>query len=354
MQIVRKKLSASEITPPNVRYDAECDCVQSTYDGGATWVDNPGADPRISPAFRAPANATADPQCNAAAGMVALLRSLIDADLAATTALGLTSTWFGILFLVFPIGIIADILLLIADVILGIGSAAIAASFTEEVYDGLLCVFYNNIDADGQMSDAQLADIYTAIAAEFDLTVQAVFGAHSSGIGPVGWSNAGALGSETGDCAVCGEWCKVFDFTSDDGGFALIADVGGGYSGGWATGYFDAGTGYYQNVGAALSGFDSTTFTYAKISYDYAAGNLSSLGGNSTLAVGIGAGFPINIIGMTPDAGYTEWMGSVSGDNLSVYLCVGLWTDGDPGGSGLITRLELHGTGDNPFGMDNC
>lgn len=205
MQIVRKKLSADEISPPNIRYNGDCDCVETTYDGGGTWTAAPGADPRSAAAFRAPANATADPQCNAAANMVSRLRFMIDTDLASASIAGVASGLLaGILLFMPAVGIVVDAILIAVDVILGIGAGAIAAAFTEGVYDDFLCVFYCNIDPDGQMSDAQLTAIYSQVAAQFDSVVQLVFGAHSSTLGAVGWSNAGALGEiEDADCSEC-------------------------------------------------------------------------------------------------------------------------------------------------------
>lgn len=238
MFVIRKKLTPDEITPPTIRYNVDCDCIQTTFDGGDTWTDSPGSDPRSSPAFRAPANATADPRCNAAANMVALLQQLIAADLAADNAAALVVLWFGILVFAFPfLGWVADLLLLIADGIITIGATAINSAFTPTVYDDLLCVFLNHIDDDGQMSDAQLADIYSDIAAEFDLTVQAVFGLHSSALGAVGWSNAGALGTETGDCSGCCHdlaGCFIWDFQTTENQLGWAVDTSGRWNAGGA------------------------------------------------------------------------------------------------------------------------
>ena len=69
MELVRKRLSAAELIPPNIRYNPDTDQVQFSPDGGVTWFDTPSADPRHSDVFRYPPLETADPRCDAAANM---------------------------------------------------------------------------------------------------------------------------------------------------------------------------------------------------------------------------------------------------------------------------------------------
>ncbi len=277
MKIVRKLLTASEITPASLRYNSDCDCVQQTPDGGTTWIDVPELDPRRGAGYRMPPNASADPQCNSAANMVAYLQSLIAADLAATNVVSLVSLWFEILLLVFPIGILADLLLIVAGAIATIGSTAIETAFTPEVYDALLCTFDCNIGADGQMSDAQLAAIYVDVAANYDATVQAVFGAHSSTVGAVGWSNAGAIGAITdADCSSCEcSTCNaLYDFTlGDELGWyvAPTSYTGVGEHGSWT------GTGWisdfasYCTCQAFFIAFNCTNPSFSSINIGYTA-----------------------------------------------------------------------------------
>lgn len=220
MQIVRKKLTADEIQPPGTRYNPDCDCVQQSPDGGVTWIDVPALDPRSAPGFRLPALTIPDAQCLAAMNMRDKLKFFVDTDLASTSIISLASELLSAILLFIPgVGLIVDAILIVAGVILTIGAGDISASFTEEVYAQFLCVFLDNIDPDGQMSDDQLADIYTTVAAMFDATVQAVFGAHSSTLGAVGWSNAGVRGeNETPECDDCvPTWCRTLDFTAHEG-----------------------------------------------------------------------------------------------------------------------------------------
>lgn len=361
MFVIRKKLSADEITPPTIRYNADCDCIQTTFDGGATWTDSPGSDPRSSPAFRAPPSTEDDPRCTSAAGMVALLRSLVDADQAADSAAGLVVLWFAILLAAFPfVGWVADLLLLIADAIVSIGGAAISTAFTEDVYTQFLCVFYDNIDTDGQMSDAQLSDIYTQVATDFDLTVQAVFGLHSSGLGAVGWSNAGALATTSADCGSCLTWCidvdlavSDFDMSTDtsDWGPGAVYVLGTG----WTAALDEERTEFGDCVSQFRFGrlFPNTVVTRIEANFDIEFGNQSSFDSFWKLTLGDEIIFDI---GNTNTSGNHIWTGSVAtGDDSHLWFdrdgsSIGYNAFGCPaGGSAQAVHLHMEGTGDNPL-----
>jgi hypothetical protein len=352
IQVIRKELSADEVTPPNQRYNEDCDCIQTTYDDGVTWTDTPGADPRSAPQFRAPALATADPRCDAAANMVAALRDMVAADVAFDAVSGLVTDLTGILFLFFPeVGLIVGAILLVAQTILDIGGVAITAAFTETVYDDLLCVFYDHIDADGQMSDAQLADIYSDVAANFDVIVQAIFGAHSSTIGAVGWSNAGALGTETGDCSACDQWCHVIDFTLSDGGFSSDTTNGTGANYvpgvGWTENAISGNSGTYIIRG----GLAAVEWTSIEFVYD-ASGAVTSGVEFGVLAT------VFQFVQADPANDGTDltsfWNGSATMDTVGLQL--GNQSGGGPTGTSTIKRVTMRGPGadNNPFGSNNC
>lgn len=357
MFVIRKKLAASDITPPNIRWNEDCSCVQQTFDGGTTWVDAPGQDPRSSPGFRAPPLTTSDPRCDAAANMLAKLHAAVDMAIAFDNSVRLAGEMFALFALAMPaLGVIVAVFTIIADVLLAIGGAAIDGSFTSAVYDDLLCVFYNHIDADGQMSDSQLADIYSDIAAHFDIVVQAVFGAVSSAAGAVGWSNSGALGTATGDCTSCSAWCYTFDFTIDEQGFN---DMGGqaiyAPGVGWQTTNYTGGPSYrYLAVGRTVA----MTITEISMEFSYSSGTLDPTGDNTLLIANDGFAAPnlvVVAIPATPTSPAT-WMGSQTLSGIALLLLSGaqFGSGHDPGGSATLTRLTLHGTGGNPFGSDNC
>lgn len=203
MYVVRKKLAADDVTPRGTRYNPGTDTVQVSSDGGDTWTDAPGLDPRHTDAFRNPPLTTADPKCDAAANMVALLHTMIDADIAALNVVAAATAFVGLVSLFFPIVLVADLVLAVAGIVAGIGAVALTDAFTDDVYHRLICTFEAHLEADGTLTGGDLSDLLTDIGTNYDATVFDAISAHSSALGEVGWSNAGAAGSETGDCSDC-------------------------------------------------------------------------------------------------------------------------------------------------------
>jgi len=222
VEIVRKELTSSEVSPPSIRYDDATDAIQVTPDGGTTWNDAPGQDPRHDDAYRVPPLGGASPACDAAANMVAMLQGFVDTVVTVLDYLALINAAAGILArFIGLIGWLVSLVLAIIDALLVIGRSAIAAAFDQAAYDTILCILANNVDAEGQVSAAALENINADILAQLGSTVSAVWGYTMTGLGEVGLSNAGALGTETGDCSDCFETCHVYDQSAlapgDDG-----------------------------------------------------------------------------------------------------------------------------------------
>lgn len=255
IEVVRKELTETEVTPANIRYDADCDCVQQSSDGGTTWNDAPGLDPRHAPSFRAPANSTGAPQCNAAANMVAYLQALVALDIASSEMVGIVAGFVAVLLPEIPvIGWIIDAVILAAEAIIAIGASAISSAFTSTVYDDLLCTFVANTDETGQMSDAQNTAFINDVFTNYASVVYDVILAHNTTLGAVGWSNAGANGEITdADCTACCHdlaGCFVWDWqaNADELGWTL------------ETGFWDTGfTGTWGYRQQCLGGGGSTS-----------------------------------------------------------------------------------------------
>lgn len=220
LQIVRKRLWAGELVPENTRYNSACDCVQITYDDGATWHDRPDADPRHGTIYLMPPQG--DP-CNAAANMVKWLHDFIDQviDLlfAGSVLIAVVNKLLDFLVLLTEgAALLIELILDIADTLFGLGAAALALAFTSTEYDALLCIFYCNIGGDGSVSADQLAIIESAVTAQLNTTAALVTNLLLGIQGEVGLQNAGAIGSETGDCSGCAcSTCAVlYDFTLGD------------------------------------------------------------------------------------------------------------------------------------------
>lgn len=226
MTVMRSRLSENDFSPSSLRYNSDCDCVQYSPDGGSTWVDDHGDDPRIGAKFIKPLKTGDDVRCRSASSMVAWLRNFIEYEAGIlTTGAEVTAvanaalTLFDVLA---PWAILAQLLIDVAGTLFGIGATALNAAFTETEWDILLCIFYCQIQADGSVSAARFAAIQADAAEQLNTTAALVTNLILQTQGRVGLQNAGTLyESESPDCSACEcEWCYEWDFTVSDGGFA--------------------------------------------------------------------------------------------------------------------------------------
>lgn len=222
MEIVRVKLTADDVNPPGTRYNPDCDCVQTTVDGGTTWTENPGADPRTNDAYRLPPRTGSDPKCDAAEAMTQHFKAQVDQFLAASDAVAFVNAIIQIAGVFFGlIGLFASKIFLIFEALLTIGAIAIDAAMTDDVYDQIKCILYCHLDADGQMTTAGLAAAQSDIDDQIGGTPNIVFDLFAGLWGAVEWSNAGAVGEYTGECddcscTFCYEWSTPEFFAVTD------------------------------------------------------------------------------------------------------------------------------------------
>lgn len=235
--VIKSQLSESDVIPSNQRYHEETDTVQFSPDGGATWVDMPSLDPRHSTAFLYPPLGS-DVRCDAAANMVKWMKDFLDQ---ATELLGDGATALAVaneairLYTLITGGTLTllSVLVDVAGALFSLGSTALLAAFDSTTYGALLCCFYCNIGNDGQVSAAQLEDVEAQVTADLNTTAGIVVNALLFLQGEVGLSNAGAIGSETGDCDDCEcERCYTWFFDASDGGWYVRSTGEGEYSGG--------------------------------------------------------------------------------------------------------------------------
>lgn len=231
MKIIRKKLSEDELQPPNTRYDADCDCIQQTYDGGTTWVDAPLQDPRTSPMFLRPPLDLSDSACEAASGIVENFHDSLDSTITTinggANAVGVGNLVANILLDITGIGLLISLLIEFGSIIISIGTTGVAAAFTSTVFDQLLCIFVENMGTNGQVSAAQFANIQAAISSTFGALsdVNVVMQGWLAPLGYVGLSNIGVLFAQSGDCSSC-TFCfeHVENFTGGVEAYTTIAD----------------------------------------------------------------------------------------------------------------------------------
>lgn len=349
MFLIRKKLSAAEILPANRRYNPTTDTFEYTPDGGTTWVEDPASDPRHSDIFRLPALTGEDARCDAAARIAAAweetLNTFIQSVNAAQFAVAVLTL---ILLFLGPVGVLLDAALTIGGALILIGVSNIAAAFTTEVWEQITCIIYDHIGADGQVSAAQSADIMTDINAQFSSVISGTLGNLVQLYGEVLMSNAGVERDETGDCSGCDGWCFEIFFDVGDGAFVedAINGPGANYSSGvgWIEKTVDVTTGTYIQS-AALT---PTIFTH--VEFDYIAFEQTT---SAVIALGLAAGFPVVEVedGVGNTLTTVEWDGAQEAD--IVYLQIGNSVTGT-GGTSIISRVLMRGTGTNPFGGDNC
>lgn len=358
LQVVRKELNPNEVYPENLRYNEDCDCIQQTYDGGATWVRQDGQDPRHSTTFLYPPITADDPRCQAAANMTLFFQNLIGDVLgvisAGLDALGVATSIMPLFVELGPFAILIDLGIGLSSALIGLGVDVINAEFTPEFYEALTCVFFCNIQSDGTVNEGDLSEINADVIAQFNPDVQLIMGACFLLMGEVGLSNAGTIGDAPADCDECEcNWCYTWDLTTSEFDFELVPDpINGG------------------TVGSYSSGLGFITRLYPD-------------GGND-VSLQVALTFPMsNIVEVQMTVAITDWYGDPAGMYLRqvgydqpVYavqayineaathiytFTVNLDVDGftfqcyNFGTQDVIlSRITLKGTGDNPFGSDNC
>jgi len=203
MDIVRKLLSELNLNPPGVRYDLDTDTVQTLIDG--TWVNTPELDPRTAISGLYPPLGTGDTaRCNAAAGMVAKIKSIVDYRIAVADQTLLVSGIVAILMLFFaPLGLLVELVWALAELMLAISAIDMADAFTSTFYDDLTCYFFCELDNSGRLRDGALDRIFAKVNDNYPGDAYDVFTNIVAVLGYIGLDNAGATSEETGDCGDC-------------------------------------------------------------------------------------------------------------------------------------------------------
>jgi len=128
-----------------------------------------------------------------------------------------------IAFLILPLGWAFALIAVIAAALAGVPSSAWNTAFTEDVYEALLCLFYEQLDAQGHIDqsgwDALLAQAYSDFPdPNVGGGLELVFKLH----GVVGLNNAGSAYADPGaDCGACActivvfyPWANIYSSTN--------------------------------------------------------------------------------------------------------------------------------------------
>jgi len=346
MKVIRKRLYESEGLAASVRWDETCSCVQSLFDG--TWVDNPTADPRYNPANLAPPNATADPRCSAAYGMRVKIENIMDAFFLAQSLIEAANAVLALITITLPgVGLIWRVVFAVIEALIAIGSAALIAAFTEAAYDELQCIFYAEISADGQMTQAQFETINTRICDDMDVTICAALGLIMNMLGYVGMSNAGAMFGTDGDCDDCPiDWCFTWIFSEGAGAWVgFNFPIPAVYSGGaWRSQQQSGGT--YCSIEIDIP-IDSVITEFSASGVE--TGSYPTSGSATTLSY-VQGGNPGTFVTAQPTGDFDmSWAGT------AVNLQKLRFTSQINGLVSMeINQITVRGTGTNPFGDTNC
>jgi hypothetical protein len=217
VKIIRGRLNAADVSSPDLRYDATCNCIQRTADGGATWRDSPGDDPRISDTYRYPHRTGADRRCVAAANALKWFKDFMDNVIALLTdaagVLIIVNALLDVIDLLFPGADFLTLILDAAEALATLGETALSAAFTSTQYDIFKCILFCEMDANGQLSADAFSAVMSQVSAQMNTTAALVTNTILNIQGAVGVSNAGAIGTATGDCTACTAcgWCYHFD-----------------------------------------------------------------------------------------------------------------------------------------------
>jgi len=318
MNIIRKRLAASEIAPVDQRYNSDCDCIQYTPDGGTTWIDAPQFDPRSSTAMARPPYPSDDPACDAAASIVANMKAGLDMAFAeislVSTGASAVTAILTLLNFITGIGLLIS---LIADLVLdivSIGVEAVDEAFTDDVYSQLLCIFLAHVESDGTFTADDFSAIQSEISSTFGdvSTVNIVAQGWLRFLGNVGLTNVASAKHVTGVCTSCDCDPVFIEAVS----YGTLTDLGDGWWGVDAT--YLSGFGYGCNIQATEDGY--IIDNYRNVT-GYPIENCAiKIGCGGTIYEGA---FPGTLLGQTTDfvGMSTEDGEGVSTFHVELHLC---------------------------------
>jgi hypothetical protein len=296
-----------------------------------------------------------DPKCDAAANMVAWIKSFIDTLVTVKDETGIIVSFFlDVLEVLWGAGIFLALITLFVETLLFLGLDTVIDAFTSTVYDDLLCIFYCNIESDGTMTADELATINAEIASIIGGNVATVLSAMFFIMGEVGLSNVGATGTETGDCSGCGcGWC--FDFVD-------ATELGTAWSTGFTGGgTYNSGTLRWEGTSIGSGSYGTvyavdihTTFTPSSVQdVKVRFGTSYNDGGRPTVILYL-SGSQVGRIDSLDAAGSLATnqnndfpFGGITCDEIRVFMAGGV-TPVD------VNEIQVSGDGSNPFGVDNC
>lgn len=247
LEVVRDYFGRDSTNAPLTRVNDDGE-IETSIDGGITWVENPDADPRNQVIF--PPLTGSDVSCRAANSIVKAIEDTFDELLTgmanggsafggAWLLVGLLAGKFGgtigAAFFGAPVVAIAVFLI---TAIIDATIAIVSAALDEEVYDKLRCIFIVLVDGEGRMPEENMPRLYAAIYQELDTLPAQILDLFFDFVGFGGLSNFAALDLDPLlGCACCPPSLINYSEPFTDGGrwqtfigkFGANADVRGVY-----------------------------------------------------------------------------------------------------------------------------
>jgi len=328
---------------PIIRYNSTSGNVETSTDGGSTWVATPAADPRNQTTL--PPQTGVNANCNSAVSERKYLERwsgmLSTYGGTALTATGLAYNALGLLLMLSgDFAIIADV---VVNACLGLASAGLTAlqlAFDSTNLDILECIIYCNTYL-SVIDSAALGRIDTDIDAQIGGTSATILKAVLALQGVGGINQAMALKLGTGTCTGCGcDWCYHFATLNT---WSLVI-------------------GTLQGDGSILATKPGTSWAVeVQLVVTLAAGShITSVQGNYTQSSNGAVVRVLNALpGINPSSisssPGTSWNDNEMGSTTSTSVTVTVYGDtGTPNRGLKLHSITLSGTGVNPFGGNNC
>lgn len=213
---------------------------QSSTDGGTTWTDTPGADPRNPnpqfPPYLPPD--TMDASCTYADSVSKLVKTgMVDKltdGMPFADILAILASVFGVIMVGLAPTVIGEIIVgILGAVIVGIIGLTIPlfqAAMTSDVYDRFRCNLSEHIESDGSFTTADVDAIYTQIGSDETGMAKAFLQGFVAAAGATGLTNAARAGYGAPDASCCPTCGADWDVVTFDGHtVGTIIDRGSNY-----------------------------------------------------------------------------------------------------------------------------
>ena len=340
-----------QLCPPKLKRFG--DIIKFSGDNGETWTPidyDETYDPRIDAPInpnRAPV-AGQDTACLASANAVEVIRQMhiqicawYDAGALAFALGGVLAVFMATFY---SFGLAIPVIVSIAGLLISASAQLTVASFDSTAQERLRCTLYCNADANGKWDSIGFQSILDTLSASLEPIDHLLYLYLNEIVGFTGLNNAGTTTSvESANCSACDcGWCFDMNFLTSDYGFQS-------YLGSWVSGH-GIGTELRSDGQAVLGGavleFAQTYISKLTITTQITATDQYANNGLVASNNGVQVAFR-HIDGVIGENTF-ELVVNSPVTKIEFYL------DCNTSLPQYATRLVSNGTGNNPFGGNNC